>query len=70
MNFVQIDWHWLYFYLSVAKVGRGVFEAGSGVRVEYCTSGKVSVFRGCLANIGGVFILAGGLGAGHSFYGV
>ena len=48
-----------------------VFGAGSGFRVGWRTGGRVwfAVSQGFVASIGGILILAGGLGIG-SFYGV
>ena len=58
--------------LDWAAVIRGVFGAGSGFRVGWCTAGGrglISVFQGFFASIGGAFILAWGLGVGLSFLG-
>ena len=53
---------------------RGVFEISSSFRVGWRTAGEggglISCFGEVSACIGGAFILAGGLGAGLSFYGV
>ena len=60
-------------HLLRAAVARGVSGAGSGFGVGWRTAGGeglVSVFQGFSASAGGAFILAGGLGAGLSFYGV
>ena len=45
-----------------------VFVWGGALRVG--GGGFISIFRGFFASVGGVFVLAGGLGAGLSFYGV
>ena len=47
-------WDWLWFSCGVAHCGRGL----------------IAIFRGFFASIGEIFILAGGLGTGLSFYGV
>ena len=56
-----MDLQWLGGYLGLAVVF--VWGGASG-------GGLISVFRGFSAGIGGAFILAGGLGAGLSSYGV
>ena len=48
-------WGWLWFSCGVVQFGVG---------------GLISVFRGFFASIGGVFILAGGLGAGIILWGL
>ena len=50
----------------------GVSRAGCGFRVGWRTAGGglISIFRGFSSSVGGACILAGGLGAGLSFYGV
>ena len=53
VNRLRGIWGWLWFSSGVAHRVGGVWLA---------------VFRGCFANIGEIFILAGGLGAGLSFY--
>ena len=45
-------WDWLCFWCGMAHGGKGL----------------ISVFQGFSASIGGVFILAGGLGSRLSFY--
>ena len=55
-----------------ATIIHRVFGTNSSFRVGWCTpwGGFISIFRGFFASVGGVFVLAGGLGAGLSFYGV
>ena len=53
---------WLGF---MAAGARGVFGAGTGFRVGWRTGGALGFCR-----VSGAFIVAGGLGAGLSFYGV
>ena len=51
----------------------GVSGAGCGFRVGWRAAGGwglISIFRGFSSSVGGACILAGGLGAGLSFYGV
>ena len=38
--------------------------------IARCGKGLISVFQGFFASVGEIFILAGGLGAGLSFYGL
>ena len=47
-------WGWLWFSCGVA----------------HCGGGLIAIFIRLFATVGGAFILAGGLGAGLSFYGV
>ena len=47
-------WDWLWFSCGVAHGGKGL----------------ISIFQGLSSSVGGTFVLAGGLGAGLSFYGV
>ena len=59
-----------FFPHGVAAVGCGVSGAGAGFRLEWRGRGGIAVFGDFVAIIGKIFILAGGLGAGLSFYGV
>ena len=49
-----------------------VFGAGTSFRVGWriAWGGLIAIFQGVFATIGGIFNLAGGLGAGLSSYGV
>ena len=54
-----------------AKIIHGTFEANSGSCVRERTTGGFNFcFQEVFTSIGEVFILAGGLGTGLSFYGV
>ena len=55
-----------------SAVARGIFGAGSSFGCGVAQGGKsfISVFQEFSSIIGKAFILAGGLGAGLSFYGV
>ena len=55
----------------VATISYGIFEGGSSFRLEWRTAWGVSfLLFGSFARVGVIFVLAGGLRAGGSFYGV
>ena len=57
--------------LGGSAVGCGILGAGSGFRVGWrAAGGWVAIFRDFCASASEAFILAVGLGAGLSFYGV
>ena len=56
--------------LGLAAVVHGIFGAGSSIRGGGGGGGLNCGFQGFFASIGEIFILAGGLGTGLSFYGV